>query len=563
MKISVAFSVNDKYVEHLNVAIYSLLKNNPLPNFDIFVLCKKLSAKNQKSLQDTIKTFGNGKIEFVDLQDKQWDFNALPITIPGITVDTYFRYVLANILPKVDKLLYLDVDLLVVGDIQELWGIDLTGYYVAGVVDGFIETASHKKTIGLTEQDVYINAGVLLLNLKQLRAENIAEKLFEETRTNNKIKYQDQDVLNIVFKNKVKLLNNIFNFTTNDHHKYPEKIGDIRIIHYTGKIKPWALANPPSYAQAIYQTYAQEFHKFSENQLYSADKNSDMITVILTNYNYAKYLQTTIKSVLAQTYKSFELIIIDDGSTDDSRTIINRYKDDLRVKIVNQKNYGNAWSRSVGILLAQGKYAVYLDSDDYWDEKHLERMHLCITQTKSDIVYADSQFFGASNRKWIFPEYSLDILKNQNIISSGAMFRVSFITRNHLYWDTMLSNRVGEDWDFWLGCALKGAKITKCKETLLNYRVKSGSIMSNAGILDYLKSYNFIITKYRAMYPDEFLPYHFYGLNRRGQEYESTLEQLARIKNELQSIKMSRSYKLGKKLTAPYRKLFSIVKGRK
>ena len=99
-----------------------------------------------------------------------------------------------------------------------------------------------------------------------------------------------------------------------------------------------------------------------------------LITVYITNYNYAKYLKNSIESVLNQTYTNFELIIIDDGSTDNSADILDKYKSFPKIKILFQKNKGLNVSNNIALKLSKGEYITRLDADDWLDENFLEVM---------------------------------------------------------------------------------------------------------------------------------------------------------------------------------------------
>ena len=96
-----------------------------------------------------------------------------------------------------------------------------------------------------------------------------------------------------------------------------------------------------------------------------------LITVYLVCHNYEEYVEQAINSVLAQTYKNFELIIIDDGSTDNSKDVINRYVKYPNVRIILQENKGLIATNNVAIRAATGKYVMRLDADDYLDESAL------------------------------------------------------------------------------------------------------------------------------------------------------------------------------------------------
>jgi CMP-N-acetylneuraminic acid synthetase len=116
-----------------------------------------------------------------------------------------------------------------------------------------------------------------------------------------------------------------------------------------------------------------------------------LVTVYVTNFNYANYIEQSIESVLAQTYKNFELIIIDDGSTDNSREIINRYVEKKNIRVIFQENKGLIASNNIAVRAALGKYIMRLDADDYLDDNAL--LVLVNAIEKSD------------NLALIFPDY--------------------------------------------------------------------------------------------------------------------------------------------------------------
>jgi len=103
-------------------------------------------------------------------------------------------------------------------------------------------------------------------------------------------------------------------------------------------------------------------------------KNNPLITVYITNHNYGKYIKKAIDSVLGQTYKNFELIIIDDGSTDNSKSIIKRYLNKKKIIFIFQKKKGLTVSNNIALRLSKGKYIIRLDADDWLDFNALQIM---------------------------------------------------------------------------------------------------------------------------------------------------------------------------------------------
>jgi lipopolysaccharide biosynthesis glycosyltransferase len=155
--------------------------------------------------------------------------------------------------PELKKALYLDCDIVIDHDISELWNINISKFFAAGVVDCHINTIKHKLNLGFSKNTPYINGGVLLLNLKKLRTYNIQNKLFSNThKIKNLIKYDDQDVINYTLKNKIKIIAPKYNllvwFKDVLNLKWPCYYKDINIlksfdkpiiIHFCGGTKPW------------------------------------------------------------------------------------------------------------------------------------------------------------------------------------------------------------------------------------------------------------------------------------------------------------------------------------
>lgn len=113
--------------------------------------------------------------------------------------------------------------------------------------------------------------------------------------------------------------------------------------------------------------------------------NEDLISVIIPVYNCEKYVRQTLDSVVNQTYKNLEIIIIDDGSTDNSLAICNEYLTDDRVNVFHRENAGVAASRQFGVDVCKGTYFVTLDSDDYVSAEYVEKLYKSITDNDADI----------------------------------------------------------------------------------------------------------------------------------------------------------------------------------
>lgn len=111
------------------------------------------------------------------------------------------------------------------------------------------------------------------------------------------------------------------------------------------------------------------------------------VSVIVPNYNYAEYLPRTINSLINQTYKNLEIIIVDDGSTDDSIQKVNAI-DDKRVLLISKLNGGVSSARNAGLRIASGDFIAFLDSDDCWEPEKIEEAIGIINREELDVVYS-------------------------------------------------------------------------------------------------------------------------------------------------------------------------------
>ena len=117
--------------------------------------------------------------------------------------------------------------------------------------------------------------------------------------------------------------------------------------------------------------------------------SNPLVSVIITNYNYGKYVGDAIKSALFQTYKPIEIIIVDDGSTDNSKVVIKPFLQNENVHFIKQNNQGQAKAKNKGSRLAKGNYVAFLDGDDVWVEDKLEKQMNLFSRSKIGVVYSD------------------------------------------------------------------------------------------------------------------------------------------------------------------------------
>lgn len=156
-------------------------------------------------------------------------------------------------------------------------------------------------------------------------------------------------------------------------------------------------------------------------------------SIIVPIYRVEKYLNKCVDSVLCQTFDDFEMILIDDGSPDKCGQICDNYESaDSRIKVVHKNNGGLSSARNAGLDIATGKYVIFLDSDDYWDDNTaLEHIHKNLAETDADLlVFPAKRFYEDRNRF----TYILNIEVERNkIINRNAEQAITYMLQNNIY----------------------------------------------------------------------------------------------------------------------------------
>jgi len=208
---------------------------------------------------------------------------------------------------------------------------------------------------------------------------------------------------------------------------------------------------------------------------------SPRISVIITCYNYESYVAQAIESVLNQTYENIELIIVNDGSTDDSDKIIKEYvKRNPGIIYINQKNHGVVYTRNMGMEIASGDYLCCLDADDFFNPDYIQRQYDYITKYKVDVVYPNWQLLGDLNYKTNFPEFNFIEYQKQHLhIKPESLIRVSAIKHHNgklKYAYIPETKARANDWAYFISLAANGLTFKLASDNYVNYRIKAGSM---------------------------------------------------------------------------------------
>jgi glycosyltransferase involved in cell wall biosynthesis len=216
-------------------------------------------------------------------------------------------------------------------------------------------------------------------------------------------------------------------------------------------------------------------------------RSNPQVSVIIPCYNHGRYLPEALASVVAQTFDDWELIIVDDGSTDDSAAVAEQLiarNADRRMRLLRQANQGLSASRNNGIRHARGTYILPLDADDQIEPDMLAAT-LPVLERRPEVgfVYTDVQMFGEENRIWSGGSYSLDKLRFDCPMVPITLFRTSAWAAAEGFRDNLFPPGY-EDWDFWLSLAAAGWQGEHIARPLVRYRRSNGSMLAKARLHD-------------------------------------------------------------------------------
>lgn len=245
MNYSIACGIDDNYVQHAAVMLMSLSRNNLNYSFDIYILSLNVCNDAKEKIQSLFFE-SNLDIHFIDIEESL--LKTFPISKTDyLSIATYLRLYLPIVLPKtVDKILYLDSDIIINSCISDLFNIDIAEYTAAACLDVDQENCDrllYPKSLG------YFNAGVFMFNIKQMRSLNFINSALDfASMPPIELKYHDQDVLNYILKGKIKTLHHKWNMLEcyyideskiNLFEDVKEGLENTKIIHFSSAFKPW------------------------------------------------------------------------------------------------------------------------------------------------------------------------------------------------------------------------------------------------------------------------------------------------------------------------------------
>lgn len=316
------------------------------------------------------------------------------------------------------------------------------------------------------------------------------------------------------------------------------------------------------------------------------------LSIIIPVYNVEKYLNICIDSILKQTYKDYEIILVDDGSTDESGKICDEYVSvNKQIRVIHQKNKGLSCARNTGIKKARGKYLMFIDSDDFLYNHNC--LNLLMSKAKNDIIQYNMVYYYENSNKYVhlneLPNYNskakyINILKD---LSSNGQFSISacnkivkreIIINNNIYFSEKL---LSEDIDWSLKLYLHSNSIKIINEEIYVYRqqrkgsitsnIKNKNIISLYKIIKYWYNFDYSNSQYREVYIN-YLAYQYTILltilnnkncSKKLRKDIYKLESILKYSNNKKVILCNKLFKLvGKKIGIIILKMYLFLKNK-
>ena len=262
-EVNVVYAANNKYAQYLCVTLNSLIENTSENNhYNIYILETDISEENKNYIKQISDDKEHINVQFINTNEVFEKYGSEKLFCHlYFTKEMYLRIFIPLILSDKDRALYIDIDTIVMGDVADIFDIDLGDNYLGAARD-FNTVVNYKyydsvrkyfgEVLGFKDMTKYFNSGVLLMNLNKLREINIVEKTYELLEKYKELLYPDQDILNLICEDHKLILDNCWNYVPlinmaliqdEDFYEVSKEwvkgVANRKIIHYISEEKPW------------------------------------------------------------------------------------------------------------------------------------------------------------------------------------------------------------------------------------------------------------------------------------------------------------------------------------
>ncbi len=426
-KIQVATGVSRNFLEPLIVMGTSLAVNNKNNKIVFNIFHEDFTNEDIEKVREKLERYQGLELKFFFVTKKMVE--GLPLA-QHFRLATYFRVLSPMILEDLDKLLYLDTDMIIDGDIRELWEIDIDNFILAAVREEAV--GELEKRLNLPVNYKYFNAGTVLLNLKKIREKKIFEKVLEYLKDNsNEMLYLDQDALNALIYQDWLEIDEKWNYHNTFVLKRLEKLKNVLIdepiiIHYTGPLKPWH-SESKHVLKYLYLKY-ENIAFNNKNMNSNSDKQSEI---------KVKRLKRSIKENMKKVYRKLK----------HNKLAIELYKKIIKIKFIKNKILELKSNNSFAIQVMKSFSAKKIDKKN------------SILESLMDVILTN------------FREYS------DYILVEGYAFKKDFSDRNTKKYIVFKNKKNNEKYTF----VLNDVDITD-----LNYIYNDGKDYSKSGFFNFI-----------------------------------------------------------------------------
>lgn len=269
--IHIALCVNQLWAKYIETIVYSLSKHNLAYQIHVHLIYSDLTASSVSRLYQLNCLLTNVQLEFCHIEESV--INKISVENYYLPLETYYRFLLPTLLPNINRVIYLDVDILICGDLYQLYQVDLGDSCIAAAheKDNAVFFPEHAINLGI-ETDRYFNAGVLVLDLEKMRERQLSQVLIDEAAEKvDELRFGDQDLLNVYFKEEVVMLDERYNYTYYRMRYENRPLEELSILHYNGPIKPW-FSEPEYHGEymkhlSLYKIYQLEYQELLIDKL--------------------------------------------------------------------------------------------------------------------------------------------------------------------------------------------------------------------------------------------------------------------------------------------------------
>ena len=367
--INIAICVDERGANQIRVLLYSIEVNNP-GGGTIYLVYEHLSDKQKQALETLGAQFTRFKLQLLPLSaTDKYLLKQISLRNAHLPLSTYYRILLPYLLPEVDRVLYLDYDVLVINELTSLYNANLNHHFLGVVRDlGVIVKEDWSKSLFNDSYRDYFNAGVLLMDLAAFRKYGVSWKLHQFIVASTPFfSLEDQDALNLFFKDAVEYLDLDYNYVTrlflNALPAEERSLEQIKILHFLGSEKPWQEAlNYPLQLQLPTQIY-----RSYRSQLFNTyDSVSPFLSCIIV-VESKNEIKRCLETLCYQDCPELEVIVIDASESSEVAQIIQAYQKQFG-HLIYQRAESNATLRQMyqmGNKLAKGSYVTLLNALDF------------------------------------------------------------------------------------------------------------------------------------------------------------------------------------------------------